>query len=104
MPPDAAANPECALCQAYVRLKGLAVLAMGAVVASLRPPVDAIRKRLVVSQPVFPVEVGVMAIVIPPGPFVGLSAVELLSVRLPLLGREGHVVVVGERVTWGEEG
>ncbi|ETE56364.1 hypothetical protein L345_17925, partial [Ophiophagus hannah] len=43
---------------------------MGVVVASPHPPVDAIRKRLVVSQPVFPVEVGVVAIVVPPGSFV----------------------------------
>ncbi|XP_026541641.1 transmembrane protein 141 isoform X1 [Notechis scutatus] len=42
MPPDAAANPEYALCQAYVRLKGLAVLAVGtgAAFAVLRKPLS----------------------------------------------------------------
>ncbi|XP_015682102.1 transmembrane protein 141 [Protobothrops mucrosquamatus] len=33
MPPATAASPECALCEAFVRLKGLAVLAMGTGVA-----------------------------------------------------------------------
>ncbi|XP_026541642.1 transmembrane protein 141 isoform X2 [Notechis scutatus] len=41
MPPDAAANPEYALCQAYVRLKGLAVLA----VALVGLPTYAITRR-----------------------------------------------------------
>ncbi|XP_070811720.1 transmembrane protein 141 [Pituophis catenifer annectens] len=33
MPPATAANPDYALCQAFVRLKGLAVLSMGTGVA-----------------------------------------------------------------------
>lgn len=49
---------------------------------------------------VLAVEVGPVAVLIPPSPFVGEGTVGHGDVIVPVLGGEGSALVVGEGVTW----
>lgn len=50
--------------------------------------------------PVFAVEVGPVAVLVPPGSFVGQGAVSDSDVIVSVFCREGSSLVVAQRVTW----
>lgn len=53
---------------------------------------------------VFAVEVGPVAVLVPPGPFVGQGAVSDGDVVVSVFCGEGSALVVAERVTWEQGG
>lgn len=51
---------------------------------------------------VLAVEVGAVAVLVPPGPFVGHGTVGHCNIIVPVLGGEGASLVIGEGVSCGE--
>lgn len=51
---------------------------------------------------VLAVEVGAVAVLVPPGPFVGHGTVGHSHVVVPVLGGEGAALVIGEGVSCGK--
>lgn len=47
---------------------------------------------------VLAIEVGAVAVLIPPGPFVGHGAISHSNIVVPVLGGEGAALVIGEGV------
>lgn len=51
---------------------------------------------------IFAVEVGPVAVLVPPGSFVGQGTVSDSDVVVPVFRREGPALVVAQRVTWDQ--
>lgn len=52
--------------------------------------------------PVLAIEVGAVAVLIPPGPFIGHGTIGHSNIVVPVLGGEGAALVIGEGVPCGK--